>query len=401
MTVMLTRRHLLALTAGLAAALPRATAAGAAGWDAILAEARGQTVHFNAWAGSETVNAYIGWVAAEVKSRYDITLRHVKITDAAEVVRRVRDEVAAGRTEGSVDLVWINGENFRAMKQAGLLFGPFAEDLPNFDLVDVEGKPTTRIDFAEATEGLESPWGMAQLTFFGDSTRITEPPGSMQELLDFAQANRGRVTYPAPPDFHGTTFVKQVLAETIGDPGLLPVSIEASRFADAARPLWIFLDALHPHLWRGGKQFPQSQAQVTQMVADGELLIGLTFNPNEPANLVAGGMLPPTTIAWQHAAGTIANTHFVAIPVNARAKAAAQVVADFLLSPQAQARKADVAVWGDPTVLALDRLTPEQAALFGTADPPGAVRTPAPAIPEPHGSWVPLIEAEWLRRYGA
>ena len=35
-------------------------------------------------------------------------------------------------------------------------------------VVDTAGKPTTRIDFAEATEGLESPWGMAQLTFFGD-----------------------------------------------------------------------------------------------------------------------------------------------------------------------------------------------------------------------------------------
>lgn len=397
MTIILTRRHLLAL----AAALPFAAPARAAGWDDIVAQAKGQTVYFNAWAGSETINAYIAWAGRELLARHGVTLVHVKITDAAEVVRRVRDEVAAGKMQGSVDLVWINGENFRAMKQAGLLFGPFAEDLPNFSLVDVEGKPTTRIDFAEATEGLESPWGMAQLTFFGDGARIAAPPESMQELLAFALNNPGRVTYPAPPDFHGTTFLKQALFETMADPGLLPVSIEAALFAEAAGPLWAFLDALHPHLWRGGKQFPQSQAQVTQMLADGELAMSLTFNPNEPANLVAGGMLPPTTIAWQHAGGTIGNTHFVAIPVNARATAAAQVVADFLLSPEAQARKADLAVWGDPTVLALGRLAPETAALFAAADKAGAVALPAPTVPEPHGSWVPLVEAEWLRRYGA
>jgi putative thiamine transport system substrate-binding protein len=53
-------------------------------------------------------------------------LEHVKITDTADVVKRVRAEKAAGRTDraGTVDLVWINGENFAAMKADGLLFGP-------------------------------------------------------------------------------------------------------------------------------------------------------------------------------------------------------------------------------------------------------------------------------------
>ena len=137
------------------------------------------------------------------------------------------------------------------------------------------------------------------------------------------------------------------------------------------------------------------------MVADGELLLGLTFNPNEPANLVATGEMPATTIAWQHEVGTIGNTHFLAIPVNAQASAAAQVTANFLLSPEAQARKADLAIWGDPTVLDLDKLTATERALFKGEDAPGAVKQPARTIPEPHGSWVPLIEAAWLDRYGA
>jgi len=372
----------------------------AADWAVTEAEARGQTVYFNAWAGSDAINAYIAWVAAQLASRHDVTLIHVKIADAAEVVRRVRDEVRAGSAQGSVDLVWINGENFRAMKQDRLLFGPFAEGLPNFALVDTAGKPTTRIDFAEATEGLESPWGMAQLTFFADGARLASPPASMIELADLARANPGRVTYPAPPDFHGTTFVKQVLIETISDPSLLPLSVDRPRAEAATKPMFAFLDALHPHLWREGKQFPQSQAQLKQMLADGEALMALTFNPNEPANLVAAGELPDTTIAWQHRGGTIGNTHFVAIPVNARAKAAAQVTANFLLSPEAQARKADLKVWGDPTVLDVSRLSAADKALFPSQSLPGSVKDPAAAIPEPHGSWVPHIEALWLERYG-
>lgn len=397
MTLKLTRRSFAIATA----TLPWIRQAQASDWSGIEAEARGQTLYFNAWAGSEQINAYIAWAGEMLKAKHGITLEHVKITDTAEVVRRVRDEVKADTAEGSVDLVWINGENFRAMKQDRLLFGPFAADLPNFRLVDTDGKPTTLIDFAEGTEGLESPWGMAQLTFFGDGAKVKTPPGSLIELADFARANPGSVTYPAPPDFHGTTFVKQVLVETIPDRSQLPLIIDKEQFGEASAPLFEMLDALHPHLWREGRQFPQSQAQMKQMLADGELLMALTFNPNEPANLVATGELPPTTIAWQHRDGTIGNTHFVAIPINARAKAAAQVTANFLLSPEAQARKADLKIWGDPTVLAMDKLQPEDRARFTGQSAPGAVTNPAPAIPEPHGSWVPLIEAAWLERYGA
>jgi putative thiamine transport system substrate-binding protein len=287
------------------------------------------------------------------------------------------------------------------MKADRLLYGPFAEDLPNYPFVDIEGKPTTLVDFAESVEGLESPWGMAQLTFFGDRSKIPAPPKSMQELLAFAAANPGRVSYPAPPDFHGTTFVKQVLLETMANRDDLQLTIGKEDFSRDSEPLWRFLAGFHPHLWREGKQFPQSQAQMKQMLADGELLMALTFNPNEPANLVANQQLPPSTIAWQHAAGTIGNTHFVAIPINARAKAGAQVVANFLLSPEAQARKADLKVWGDPTVLDLSKLPPEQAALFANGDGPGGLVAAGPPLPEPHASWVPLLEAAWLERYGA
>ena len=369
-------------------------------WAEIEARAKGQTVYFNAWAGSPQVNAYIAWAADEVNTRHGITLEHVKLTDTAEAVRRVRDEVKAGG-EGSADLIWINGQNFHVMKEEQLLFGPFTEELPNFALVDIDGKPTTIVDFAEGTEGLESPWGIAQLTFFADGAKLDTPPMSMMELLDLARDEPGRITYPAPPDFHGTTFVKQALAETIEDRAMLPLSIDKAAFTEAAKPLFEFLDQLHPYLWREGKQFPQSQAQVTQMLADSELLVGLTFNPNEPANLVASSTLPATTIAWQNRGGTIGNTHFVAIPINAKSKAAAEVVANFLLSPEAQARTADLKIWGDPSVLDMGKLTPAQRGLFSRAREPGSVKEPARTIPEPHGSWVPLIEAAWLERYGA
>jgi putative thiamine transport system substrate-binding protein len=137
------------------------------------------------------------------------------------------------------------------------------------------------------------------------------------------------------------------------------------------------------------------------MMADGELLLAITFNPNEAAGEIAARRLPDSVVSWQFSRGTIGNTHFVAIPYNARASAAAQVVANALLSAEAQARKADIAHWGDPTVLDIERLPADQRALFTGRQRPGQVTETAPTLPEPHASWVEPIEREWLRRHGA
>ena len=398
------RRSLLALLASIgcmtAGMVAPTWAQSSAAWAAIEARARGQTVYFNAWGGSDVINRYIQWVAGEVQQRHGVRLEHVKISDAADMVKRVRAEKAAGKTRGSVDLVWINGENFLTMKREGLLFGPFAEGLPGYALVDAQGKPTTRLDFSEPVDGMEAPWGMAQLTFMADSRRTPEPPRSLDAMLAFAKANPGRLTYPRPPNFHGTTFLKQLLLDLNTERSALYRPITPAAFAQATTPLWRTLDALHPQLWRAGRQFPQNAEAMRQMLADGELLLALTFNPNDAANEIAAKRLPASIVSYQFESGTIGNTHFVAIPVNATASDGAQLVANFLLSPEAQARKADIAVWGDPTVLALERLSPADRARFAAKPLPGQVSRSAPAMSEPHGSWVEPLEREWLKRYG-
>ena len=370
-------------------------------WPAIESKARGQKIFFNAWGGSERTNAYLQWAASEATKRFGLQVEHVKLTDTAEAVKRVRSEKAAGKqTGGSVDLIWINGENFLTLKREALLFGPFSESLPNYKWVDVIGKPTTRSDFSEPVDGLEAPWGMAQFTFFADRKRVPKPPLSMAELAAFARANPGRVSYPRPPDFTGTTFLKQALLELNTDRAPLYKPVTPDAFAKATAALWPYLAALHPNLWRSGKQFPQTPAAIRQMMADGELLLALTFNPNEAANEIAAKRQADSVYSWQMSAGTVGNTHFLAIPFNSAAKEAAQVFANFLLSPEAQARKADITVWGDPTVLAVNKLDAADRQRFGDRPQAGQVEQSAPVLLEPHGSWVDPLEREWLRLYG-
>ncbi|MDZ7602189.1 MAG: ABC transporter substrate-binding protein [Hoeflea sp.] len=377
-------------------------------WDAVLTEAKGQTVYFNAWGGSENINSYIDWAGQTLKDRFGVTVVHVKLDDTANAVAKVLAEKAAGKNQGgSVDLIWINGENFASMKRQQLLMAPdWTTSLPNWAYVDHENKPTILTDFTIPTDGLESPWGGAKMVFFHDTARTPADnvPHSSAELLDWAERNPGRFSYPQPPDFIGSSFLKQVLIETIEDPSKLGQPINEASFSDDVAPLFAYLDKLHPNLWRGGKAYPQNYPDMKQKLADGELDIIFAFNPSEASAGIAAGELPDTVRSFTYTEGTLGNTHFVAIPYNAASKAGALVLANFLISPEAQVRKQDPAVWGDPTVLSMDKIPAEDRAAFDALDLGIATLKPdelGPALDEPHPDWMERIEGEWLKRYGA
>ncbi|MGO0305198.1 ABC transporter substrate-binding protein [Endozoicomonas acroporae] len=376
-------------------------------WQEIVKQSKGQTVYFNAWGGSEQINDYIDWATDQVDKRYGIALKHVKVSDTSNVVSRVLAEKAAGRnSNGTVDLVWINGENFRSMKQNGLLFGPFVQDLPSFKGVNPQENPSTVLDFGEPVDGLEAPWGMAQLVFIYDtdsfSRKETVPPANASELLEFARKHKGRVTYPLPPDFVGTTFLKQLLSELTPDPGALLKPVSEADFAAVTSPLWRYLDELHPLLWREGETFPANNLALTPMLDDGEILLSMTFNPAYASSAIANGELPDTVKTYVHDAGTLGNTHFLAIPFNSDSTGAAQVVINFLLSPEAQAHKANPDVWGDPTVLSMSQLKGVERERFSSLPLGSATLSPealGKVLPEPHSSWVAELEDAWKARY--
>lgn len=365
-------------------------------WQQVKDDAKGQTVWFNAWGGDPAVNQYLDWVSGEMKTHYAIDLKIVRLADAADAVKRIQTEAAAGRkTGGSVDLLWVNGENFRTLKEAELLRTHWAETLPNWRYVDTQ-KPV-REDFSIPTDGAESPWGGAQLTFIADRSVTPQPPQTPQALLAFARAHPGTVSYPRPPDFTGTAFLEQLLISLTQDPKALSVAPDAATFADVTAPLWRYLDDLHPLLWRKGKDFPPSPARMDSLLQSGTLRFSLTFNPAHAQQKIASGELPKNSYSFGFTDGMIGNVHFVAIPANARASAGAKVVANFLLSPEAQLRKADPKYWGDPSVLDAKKLPPAQKAALESRIPTGL---PA-VLPEPHAAWVNALEDEWLRRYGS
>ena len=302
------RRALALLLAALAAPAFAADRPDPADWPAVEAAARGQQVWFHAWGGDPRRNDYIAWAADEVEARYGVTVTQVKLADTGEAVARVAAEKAAGRDAGgAVDLVWINGPNFAAMKEGGLLFGPWAEALPNWRHVDVAGKPTVVNDFTVPTEGLEAPWGMAQIVFYHDTARLPNPPRSIAALGTWAAAHPGRFTYPQPPDFLGLTFLKQAAFALVPDTAALQEPVDEARYAELTRPLWAWLDRLAPDLWRGGRAYPLTGTTLKQLMADGEIDLAFSFNQSEASAAIANGELPETVRSYVLEGGTIGN----------------------------------------------------------------------------------------------
>ena len=400
-----TINKIVATTLTLVATSHAAFALDPANWKAVEEAARGQVVYFNAWGGAQNINDYIRWAADEVEKKYGVKVNHTKLDDTANAVSAVVAAKAAGVDEGGeIDLIWINGENFVNMKKQGLLLeAGWAQKLPNWQFVDWKNKPTILTDFTEPTDGQESPWGMAKMVFFHDTARGLQMPDSFPELVAWTQKYPGRFTYPSPPDFVGSSFLKQALIESVEDKVVLQKPVVEENFEATVEPFFAALDTMHKNLWRSGKTFPKNKEALRQLLADNEVDIAFAFSPAEASNAIANNELPDTVRSFVFSGGTLGNTHFVAIPYNAAAKEGALVLANFLISPEAQLRKQDPDIWGDPTVLDTTSLPEAYQARFDQLDLGVATLKPSqlgPTFNEPHASWMERLEKEWLRRYG-
>ncbi|MFW5744599.1 MAG: ABC transporter substrate-binding protein [Spirochaetota bacterium] len=369
-------------------------------WDEIEAEAEGSELYWYMWGGSDATNRYVQEYVADGLAELGIDLEMVQLTDASVFVSKVLGEKQAGRdTGGSVDLVWINGENFRSMREADLLFGPYADRLPNTSLVDTED-PTVANDFGYPVDGYESPYGSAQMVMVYDEARTPDPPTTIEGLLDWIRENPGRFTYPAPPDFTGSAFVRHVFYHVAGGYERLLGRFDQELFDEVAPHAWALLNEIEPYLWREGRTYPETSTRHQNLFANSEVDFDMSYIPASAANLVAQGRYPESTRTFVFDSGTIGNTHYVAIPYNATNKAAAMVAANFLLEPAAQLEKARPSVWGDLPAVSVDRLTQEWQDRFATIPrPPSLLPTrmlQEHRIPELQSTWLEAIEDGWV-----
>jgi putative thiamine transport system substrate-binding protein len=348
-------------------------------WQQTLNAAKGQTVYFYAWGGSKAVNEYLRWATREIAQQYRIKLIHVKVTDPSAPVSRLKAE--NGRTS-AIDLMWVNGENFAYLKQQEFLLGNLWSTIPNAAFLAVDSLPIT-VDFGEPMDGFEVPWGIGQFNLIAENEVFQQAQVSAVSLLDIAKKNPNTVTYPRPPEFHGTTFLKQLLVNlTDADPHLYQSATKQAQ-KELLPVLWQYLDQLHPYLWQQGKAFPSSAAEQLLLYQQKVLSMTVSFNPNQWLKEKSTQEISESSVRRYFTDGAITNSHNLAIPKSAPSPEAAKVVINFMLSEKAQQEKF-TGVWGDPSVIT--SLFDENATM--------------PAHPELHSSWHVIIEDAWQQRYG-
>lgn len=374
-------------------------------WENVVEAARGGTVNWFMWGGADNINAYVTeYVGGVLRDEYGITLNLIPLTDTAEAVNIVLGEKEAGNLDaGAVDLIWINGENFRTMVQGGLAFCGHTETLPNNALVDWDNAAIAN-DFGVPVNGCEVPWNLAQFAFAHDSAVVAEPPQSIAALIDWVRANPGQFTYPAPPDFNGAVFVRHVFYHAAGGAQNLLGPFDQAKFDAAAGKTWAILNAMEPDLWREGATYPTTINQMNDLFANGE--VGLTFNydPAQFGVAVDGGTYADTVRSYGLVDGTIGNTNYTVIPFNSPNKAAAMVAQNVLLSAEAQLEKADPAVWGTAPAIVVGRTGAEVQAAFAALPQHPSVVSAAVlaqmALPELEAGWISAIEQGWLENVG-
>lgn len=365
-------------------------------WDSVVARARGTEVVWRMWRGDPSSKAFVdGWVTPRLRERYGITLRAVE-GQGPEIVNQLVVEREAGRRAGTASLVWINGATFANLRREALLAGAWAGRLPNAAYVD-STSPIIRRDFEQDPAGYESPWGRVQFAFIYDTLRTPAPPRSVAELAVWIRAHPGRFTYDQ--GFTGTTFQKIVLYALNGGVARFQGGFDSTRYVGARDRVFAWLDSLRPFFWRRGETFPPDVAAMHRLFANGEIDFSMSYNQNDVIAKVRQGILPTTARPLLLRDGTIANTHYVGIPFNAPNAAGAMVVADFLLSPEAQLEKQRPDVWADGTVLDVARLPEPWRTRFATlgADPRELPRDSLAryAVPEVSPRYHERLAADW------
>ena len=367
-------------------------------WDEIVEAARGTTVTFYGWGGDENRNNWLNTTVADyVKEHYDIALEVVGM-DINDILSKLSGEKQAGSETGSIDMIWINGENFYSAKDNGLLYGPFTGQLPNMEAyIDLED-PETLNDFCMPIEGYEAPYAKAQMVFFNDSAVTPEAPASAEELLEFCKKYPGKVTYPALPDFTGSAFVRNIIYELCGWEQFQDMEADYDTVKAAIEPALEYLRELNPYLWNEGKTFPESSTTVDAMFADGELVMDMSYGPFSVATGIAEGTYTDTTRTFVFDNGTIGNTNYMAIAFNSPNKAGAMVVINAILSAELQLTQYEQL--RELPVVSADKLSAEEQAAFDAVDLGKGVLSQTELLehrlPEMPASLVPVIEEIWL-----
>ena len=396
--------------------------AGELSWEEIQEQAKIEgEVNWFYWGGSEELNTWIDTVVVPDLAKLGIKLNSSRIVNTRDAVDLILAEVATGHEigQGSVDAIWINGENFFSLASQELTFGSFADKLPNSKYFFLDPEDTRAkinlYDLGYPTKAHEIPWSGEQYICTIDTARLPSEsaPKDFQDLAAYLKQNPSRFTYIKPPHFEGNTFVQSVLYAfnpdgTTFEPFQLSAEeLGVEEFTRIATPGFEFLKGLEPFLLggsgkegkRGSPIYPENGAVNETLFVNGEVDMFCRFGVYDTAIGIENGSLPETArnIIFPQK-GMLTNKSFITIPINSPHPSAALVLANYLSEPSNQISK--LATVGFPIGLDTPLLSKEEQLAVAEAAPSlqgvNLIELADAAVPDTNALLIDIIEQVWI-----
>jgi putative spermidine/putrescine transport system substrate-binding protein len=331
-------------------------------WSEIEQLAAGGTVNFWMWDGAAHINTWVdGWLGARLQEKFQITIKREPNQGAPAAVAKVAEEMKAPKTSGcpqfspspcggSVDLIWINKANFKAMKDADNLFGPWANKVPNSENFDFFS-PSVAFDAGVPTQGYEMPYNSAQVVFFHNTKKLPSPPRTIPDLVDWIKKNKNRFAYSNPTDFTGAVLVMQFFYHYAGEEAGgswkdFLGDFNEDLYMERAPLVFQKLREIDSFVKLDGGKYPADHTAIRKWFGSEDVWLDVAYDPNHASTNILNGNYEETTKSYVMDTGTIANTNFVAIPANSQNKAAALVAGNMIGSIEAVFTRAQPERWG-------------------------------------------------------
>ncbi|MFD1418524.1 ABC transporter substrate-binding protein [Companilactobacillus keshanensis] len=305
-----------------------------------LKEAKGKTVTFYGYGGSDTQNRWVDDVVTPMMKEKGIKVKRVPM-NIEDILKKLTNEKEANKKSGNIDVVWINGENFLTAKKLSLLSGNLDNSLiPNMKTYISGSDPDAKSDMGTKINNMEVPFGNAQLVMIGSKQMFNgDYPTSSDKLLSWAKENPGKLTYVAPPDFTGSAFVRNIIYETVGFDAINKAPATKAGVYKAIKPSLDYLNELKPYLWQEGKTYPKTSAQMDKMFADHQIAMTFSYNQMYAATQRADGKFTDDAHTFVFDKGTVGNYSYLAVPKTSDNKAAAAVLINTMLSKKAETQR--------------------------------------------------------------
>lgn len=295
----------------------------------------------------------------------------IKKLEFEDIVATLDSEKLNEVINGSIDLLILRDDEFTKLKDMNYLYEDIESKIPNFKIningldYDVEGEHGTPLD------GYGIPFGREQFILVFDEDELETYPKNLEELKAFVEDNENTFTYANPTvDGTGGEFLRTVVYEVLGEEAL--ASLMTTSYTDQEIEMMImpaidYLKSIDPYLYKSEGKYLTRQDDIDAMFKEGTLLFTMSTDYGYTEDAISDEIYPDGANSFMFENGTIGDTIYMAIPVNASNKTGGIVSINSLLSLELQLDKYVPSNWGSLPVLDLGIMSETDAEKFSKA----------------------------------